>query len=57
MIYTVWNNKGWNGQNEFVFQISTEYAQKNADKHILVIDLCHKLTCPSYFLEGLIRWW
>ena len=36
------------------FQIITEYAQKNADKHILVIDLCPQANLSELLLGGLI---
>lgn len=54
MIYTVWNNKGGTGKTSLSFQIITEYAQKNADKHILVIDLCPQANLSELLLGGLI---
>ena len=38
--YIFWNNKGGVGKTTLCFHASTQYAKDNADKNILVVDMC-----------------
>lgn len=51
--YAIWNNKGGVGKSYLTFQIAAEYARKNPDKKVLVIDLCPQANSSSMLLGGM----
>ena len=48
-----WNNKGGTGKTTLAFQVITEYARKNINKKILVIDVCPQANLSELLLGGL----
>ncbi len=54
MKYAFWNNKGGTGKTSLAFQTITEYAIRNPDKRILVIDLCPQANLSELFMGGLL---
>lgn len=52
-IYAIWNNKGGVGKSYLTFQLAAEYARKNRDKKVLVIDLCPQANSSSMLLGGM----
>lgn len=48
-----WNNKGGTGKTTLAFQLINEYAFKNKDKRILVIDVCPQANLSELLLGGL----
>ncbi len=53
-IYSIWNNKGGVGKSYLTFQIASEYANRNPEKKVLVIDLCPQANSSSMLLGGII---
>ncbi len=53
-IYAIWNNKGGVGKSYLTFQIAAEYARKNPQKKVLVVDLCPQANSSSMLLGGMI---
>jgi cellulose biosynthesis protein BcsQ len=53
-IYAIWNNKGGVGKSYLTFQLASEYARKNRNKKVLVIDLCPQANSSSMLLGGMI---
>lgn len=54
-IYAVWNNKGGVGKSYLTFQLAAEYARKNRDKKVLVVDLCPQANSSSMLLGGMLK--
>lgn len=54
-IYAIWNNKGGVGKSYLTFQIASEYAWRNKDKKVLVVDLCPQANSSSMLLGGMER--
>jgi cellulose biosynthesis protein BcsQ len=52
--YAIWNNKGGVGKSYLTFQVATEYAWKNPEKKVLVVDLCPQANSSSMLLGGMI---
>nr|VFK40297.1 MAG: AAA domain-containing protein [Candidatus Kentron sp. TC]VFK54993.1 MAG: AAA domain-containing protein [Candidatus Kentron sp. TC] len=52
MRYAIWNNKGGVGKTFLTYMISSEYALKNPDKHIVVIDMCPQANISEIMLGG-----
>lgn len=50
-----WNNKGGTGKTSLAFQTISEYALQNANKKILVIDVCPQANLSELFLGGLTQ--
>lgn len=50
--YSFWNNKGGTGKTSLAFQSVCQFAEKNSDKKILVIDLCPQANLSELFLGG-----
>ena len=51
--YAIWNNKGGVGKSYLTFQLSAEYARRNIEKKVLVIDLCPQANASSMLLGGM----
>jgi cellulose biosynthesis protein BcsQ len=54
-IYAVWNNKGGVGKSYLTFQLAAEYARKNRNKKVLVVDLCPQANSSSMLLGGMLK--
>ena len=54
-IYAIWNNKGGVGKSYLTFQIAAEYARRNRNKNVLVIDLCPQANASSLLLGGMFE--
>ena len=52
LIYSIWNNKGGTGKTSLSFQAVSRFANKNADKKVLVVDLCPQANLSEIFLGG-----
>ena len=39
MRYAVWNNKGGVGKRFLSFVLGTEYAKRNPDRHVILVDM------------------
>ncbi|AXF85678.1 hypothetical protein DTO96_101409 [Ephemeroptericola cinctiostellae] len=52
-IYAIWNNKGGVGKSYLTFQIAAEYALKNPNKKVLVVDLCPQANSSTMLLGGM----
>lgn len=52
MRYAIWNNKGGVGKTFLTFVFATEYARKNPDKHVVVIDMCPQANVSEILLGG-----
>ena len=50
--YCVWNNKGGVGKTFLTYSLAVEYAEKNPEKNIVVIDLCPQANVSSMILGG-----
>ena len=50
--FALWNNKGGVGKSLLSFIISAEYAAKNPDKRVLVVDMCPQANLSEIFLGG-----
>lgn len=53
--YAIWNNKGGVGKSYLTFQLAAEYARKNLEKKVLVIDLCPQANSSSMLLGGMFE--
>lgn len=51
--YAFWNNKGGTGKTSLAFQAICEYADKNSDQAILVVDCCPQANLSELLLGGL----
>jgi chromosome partitioning protein len=52
MRYAIWNNKGGVGKTFLSFILSTEYANKNPNKKIIVVDMCPQANLSEIILGG-----
>lgn len=52
MKYALWNNKGGVGKTFLTFILATEYARKNEDAHVVVIDMCPQANVSEILLGG-----
>jgi chromosome partitioning protein len=52
MRYAVWNNKGGVGKSFLTFVLATEVAQRNPDKHVIVVDMCPQANLSEIMLGG-----
>ena len=50
--YSIWNNKGGVGKTFLSFMLSSEYAKKNPEKRVLVVDMCPQANLSEIFLGG-----
>lgn len=53
LTYAIWNNKGGTGKTSLTFQVVCQYAQKNPEARILVIDMCPQANLSELMLGGL----
>ncbi len=51
-IYAVWNNKGGVGKTTLTYLLATEYAHKNTDKNVVVLDMCPQANISEMLLGG-----
>lgn len=52
MRYCIWNNKGGVGKTFLTYCLSTEYAIKNPDKLVVVVDMCPQANVSEMILGG-----
>ncbi|HCU24117.1 MAG TPA: ATPase, partial [Deltaproteobacteria bacterium] len=52
MRYAVWNNKGGVGKSFLSFVLSTELANSNPDKKIILVDMCPQANVSEIVLGG-----
>ena len=52
MRYAIWNNKGGVGKSFLTFVFASEYASRNPDKTVYVIDMCPQANVSEIFLGG-----
>jgi cellulose biosynthesis protein BcsQ len=52
MKYVIWNNKGGVGKTFLTYLLSTEYAKKNPDKDVVVVDACPQANVSEIILGG-----
>ncbi|MGU9952215.1 MAG: ParA family protein [Gammaproteobacteria bacterium WSBS_2016_MAG_OTU1] len=52
MKYALWNNKGGVGKTFLSFVLATEYARRNPDAHVVVIDMCPQASISEILLGG-----
>ena len=52
MRYAIWNNKGGVGKTFISFVLSTEYAKKNPEKKVIVVDMCPQANLSEAVLGG-----
>ena len=52
MKYAIWNNKGGVGKTFLSFILSTEYAQRNPNKFVIVVDMCPQANLSEIILGG-----
>ena len=52
MRYAIWNNKGGVGKTFLSFMLSSEYALKNPDKTVIVVDMCPQANLSEILLGG-----
>lgn len=52
IIYLVWNNKGGVGKTFLTFMMSVEYALKNPEHEVIVIDACPQSNVSEMILGG-----
>lgn len=50
--YVIWNNKGGVGKSTIAFNLASRYAELNANKKVLVIDLCPQANSTMMLLGG-----
>jgi cellulose biosynthesis protein BcsQ len=53
MKYAIWNNKGGTGKTSLAFQAICRFAERNAKKRILAVDVCPQANLSELFLGGL----
>ena len=51
-IYAMYNNKGGVGKTTLGFNLAAEYAARNPETQVLVIDLCPQANISQYLLGG-----
>ena len=52
MKYCIWSNKGGVGKTFLTYALATEYARKNPEKYIVVIDMCPQANISEILLGG-----
>lgn len=52
MRYAIWNNKGGVGKTFLSFALATEWAAKNPDARVLVVDMCPQANVSEILLGG-----
>lgn len=52
MRYAVWNNKGGVGKSFLTFVLATEYAARNDDTDVYVVDMCPQANVSEMLLGG-----
>jgi cellulose biosynthesis protein BcsQ len=52
MKYCIWNNKGGVGKTFLTYCLSVEYAIKNKDKTVVVVDMCPQANISEILLGG-----
>lgn len=52
MRYVIWNNKGGVGKTFLTYCMAVEYAKKNPDKPVVVVDLCPQANISEMLLGG-----
>src|SRR5882672_8173296 len=52
MRYAIWNNKGGVGKTFLSFMLGTEYAKRNPDKAIILVDMCPQANLSEIVLGG-----
>ncbi len=52
MKYAIWNNKGGVGKSFLTFVLATEYAKKNPNKQVCIIDMCPQANVSEIVLGG-----
>ena len=52
MRYAIWNNKGGVGKSFLTFIFASEYAARNPEKMVYVIDMCPQANVSEIFLGG-----
>ncbi|MDR1146969.1 MAG: ParA family protein [Verrucomicrobiales bacterium] len=52
MKYCVWNNKGGVGKSFITYSVAVEFAKKNPDRKVVVIDLCPQANTSAMILGG-----
>jgi hypothetical protein len=52
--YVVWTNKGGVGKTTMTFQIAMEYARKNPQRRVLMIDMCPQANLSATALTHLV---
>ena len=50
--YVIWNNKGGVGKTTLTFHLATQYARRNPDVKVLVIDLCPQANVSMAMLNS-----
>lgn len=52
MIYGIWNNKGGVGKTFLSFTIALEYAHRNPEKKVVLVDMCPQANLSEIVLGG-----
>lgn len=52
MKYGIWNNKGGVGKTFLTFILGTEYASRNPEKHVILVDMCPQANLTEILLGG-----
>ena len=52
MRYAIWNNKGGVGKSFLTLMLATEWARKNPDARVLVVDMCPQANVSEMLLGG-----
>lgn len=52
MKYCIWNNKGGVGKTFLTYCLSVEYAIKNPEKNVVVVDMCPQANISEMLLGG-----
>ena len=52
MRYAIWNNKGGVGKTFLSFVLGTEFAYKNPNKNVLLVDMCPQANLSEVLLGG-----
>lgn len=50
--YVIWNNKGGVGKSTITFHVACEYAEKNLDRDVIVVDMCLQANSSSMLMGG-----
>jgi len=52
MRYAVWNNKGGVGKSFLSFVLGTEFAHRQPDRHVILVDMCPQANLSEIVLGG-----